>query len=431
MISMTTYWQQFKDCIDNLPAGSEEYTSQMSTARKMIAIGLTIEQLGISEIQQVVNNLYEITKLFEYNVLFKTPKKEYQFYLPKIINTGSLLFAIMYYQHLSNYKDVSYQGSIYWFRQRVIDTVNNKKIATAFQAEAMLKEISHYCQSQNITINESQLLRNNDELAKDYILRISGIFSQKSPVIEIDSNQLDEKDSSQPNEQDSNQSDEIARLEQLLKDLTNKQSDVKAKLDCFANKLAEFEQTQQRYTKLNKEWQNKSHIIKMFYWLISLVYEPLPIRNLNKALEQCTKAEEAINQELAPDKSVGSYGAELTQQLEEIHTEYKKTKKEMKLQIKLKESKQTKEEIICQKDPIVTNTEAAIVTNTEAVIDTKTNTDTATVILDTAQEKNEHELISNFNHYYGFFKEHLPNRQMVQAVAVGAAAIVIQHLAYS
>ncbi|HFD2240037.1 TPA: hypothetical protein ACF2PS_002991, partial [Legionella pneumophila] len=99
MISITTYWQQFKDCIDQLRSSvdSKEYSNYIAIANLMIEIGLTIEQLGITQIQQVGDQLHEKAKLFGYRVPFDTPEKKYQFCLPKITNNETLIFAIVYY----------------------------------------------------------------------------------------------------------------------------------------------------------------------------------------------------------------------------------------------------------------------------------------------------------------------------------------------
>lgn len=133
MISITKYWETFKDCVDNLPISGEnqEYSRQLATANKLIEIGVGIEQLGLTEIKQVVNQLQEKAKLFEYRVSFNAPKQNYTFYLPKITNSESLIFAIIYYQHLHNYHNVNYEGSIIWpLSNLVISGVNEKNYHT-------------------------------------------------------------------------------------------------------------------------------------------------------------------------------------------------------------------------------------------------------------------------------------------------------------
>lgn len=67
MISMTTYWQQFKECIENLQISTQdiEYSRQISTAKNLIETGLIIEKLGLLEIQQVSEQLNEKAKFFK------------------------------------------------------------------------------------------------------------------------------------------------------------------------------------------------------------------------------------------------------------------------------------------------------------------------------------------------------------------------------
>lgn len=61
MISLTTYWRQFKDSIDNLQTSTQntKYPTQILVARSLIQIGLSIEILGVTEMKQVVNQLNE------------------------------------------------------------------------------------------------------------------------------------------------------------------------------------------------------------------------------------------------------------------------------------------------------------------------------------------------------------------------------------
>ena len=418
---MTTYWQQFKECIDHLQItkGDEQYSKQIKTAISMIEIGLTIEELGITEIKQVVNKLQEKAKSFENEVSF-TADKKYQFNLPKITNTESLIFAIIYYQHLKNYEGVSYQGSINWFKQLVIDRINEKKITTRIQCQAMLMVINHYCKQQNMAINESQFVKNTNELSKDYIKRISQFCSlDKDIKIEKEANN-EEKISNQIG-------DEISRLEKVLDDLLAKKNQLKIKCNTFFTKLNAFEQTKKKYNILDYEWQNKWVITKFFYRLISWFYTAPLIKKLILAKQEMNQAENELNQELPP-KTVESYRHELRQQLEEINSECEKTLEQIDLQIaeqekqqqiKLQESKQQNIQIE-QPEPtdalVMADTQKSFVTSDEPDSNLKIDTDNSQ---------------SDLNYYYGFFKENLPSKYAMRAIAVGAAAIVIQNLAYS
>ncbi|HCD9578292.1 TPA: Dot/Icm T4SS effector Lem19 [Legionella pneumophila] len=415
MISITTYWQQFKDCIDQLRSSvdNKEYSNQIATADLMIEIGLTIEQLGITQIQQVGDRLHEKAKLFGYRVPFVTPEKKYEFCLPKITNAETLIFAIVYYQHLKNYENVEYQGSINWFRSKVTHGVNEKKISTRAQSEAMLGEIRQYCQSQNIAFNESEFIKKNDESAKEYTTRLFKNFhadkTAKSEPIGL--KQLNES-------KESNLSDELAKLEKSFEDSRNKRNQLIVKIDALAKKLADYHLLSQNHHKLNNEWNNKWFFTKFFDWIMSWFSNDSFIKNLKTSYEQVINAEHELKQEFHPFDTADAYRAELKKQLEETHIECDKNQKQIneyqlkQLEYKLEQRLEQKLQEKLQKDTAVEQKEPSV---------TK-------VLSEIKHETNGSDFSSNLNHYYGFFKEHLPNRETLGAIAVGAAAIAIQNL---
>lgn len=61
MISMTKYWEQYQECIDNLQISTQdaEYSRLIATAKDLIKMGLTIEELGLTAIQGITNTLSE------------------------------------------------------------------------------------------------------------------------------------------------------------------------------------------------------------------------------------------------------------------------------------------------------------------------------------------------------------------------------------
>ncbi len=406
---MTTYWQLFKDCIDNLPASPEstEYTKQLTTANTLIDIGLGIEKLGITEIKEVVNKLHEKAKLFGHHVLFNANGKDYTFYLPKINNIESLIFAIIYYQHLKNYNNVSYQGSITWFRQIVINGVNEKKVTTKFQAMALLTEIKNYCKSQKITLDESQLLRKSNETAKDYIIRVTELFHITSDDA-IDSNQTSE----------SIIADETVNLESSLLELKKKKNALDTKIDSFSKKLIELHQATQRYLSFNNEWRNTSRIMQLYYWVLSWFHQIPLIQNLKEANEQCVKAEQALNEEIALYESVETYHIELKRQQQETIMEHEHIQEKLS-QIKLEQS------ILQYKQQLQQQQEELKGENTSAVVQTCSEDETTS--LEVNENVDTSVSVSEFS-YYNFFKENLPSRQTMQAAAVAALAIVTQQL---
>ncbi|MBL7481286.1 hypothetical protein [Legionella bononiensis] len=407
MISMTTYWQQYKDCIDSLPAdstGNEEYSRQIATANKLIAIGLTIEKLGITEIKQVVNSLHTIAKDFNHQVVYKAPDKEYKFSLPKITNPKSLIFAILYFQHLSNYAEVSYQGSINFFMKGfVTSAVNDKKKPTANQANAMLVEIKNYCQSQNIELDETQLLNKNKEAANDYVSRLVSTFlsvkpeqmdlkSSDEPVeaIEIQKSIEDQESSSEEradltraglpleevmhapettedltqiqvsSEELKDEPEELPRIESPLKELKNTSEDLESlailrmsledldkqkvqlqlKIDLFSTKRNQLEQAKQYHLKVNQEWQNTGFITKFFYWLISWAIEIPLLKNIKTAEQNVHEKEASLNQDIPSGKTSDSYLGELTLELEQLNSSSRSIGDKIEHQIKIERAKQ-------------------------------------------------------------------------------------------
>lgn len=430
MISMTDYWQQFKENIDNLPntIENEEYTQQLATANEMIIIGLTIEQMSFMSISGVVAELQEKAKSYDHEVLY-TQGKGYKFYLPRIDSRESLIFAIVYYQHLTNYQSVSYQGSISWFRQKVINAVNEKKITTDFQAHALLKEINQYCQSQNFTVSESLFLKANDESAKDYVLRIAKI-PDMALLAHIDSQEshqsaelLSPDESIKPDE---SKSHEITRLKQLLQELEDTKNQLKNKAQSFAKTLETFNKAHRTQQVLSQEWQNTWFITKIFYKMLAWIYKPQIIKNLEKAQEEFTQAENELNQELASHETVGSYLAELEQKRRDTNLALAKTEEMISEKIASAqtvlapiESVVIELESVELKQPI---SEVTTVTELKPVITPDCIEDDCEVDANSSSSNSD---------YYGFFKQHLPGRHVIQAVAVGAAAIVIQNLTYS
>lgn len=412
MISITTYWQQFKDCVDHIQPSiqNKECSNQITIANHMIEIGLTIERLGITQILQVAGKLHEKAKLFDHQVSFISPERKYDFFLPKITDTDTLIFAIVYYQHLMNYESVEYKGSIIWpLKTRVIAGVNEKKISTRVQSNAMLSEIKAYCESQNIDFNESDFIKKNAESAKDYTTRLFKTFGSNK-TIDNEAKELKPLNDSK----ESNLFDELTKLEKSLEELRNKRNQFIAKMDSISKKLTEFHKNSRDYFELNKQWNNKWFFTKFFYWIMSWFSSDSLIKNLKTAHEQVIKAENDLNQEFSPYYSVETYCAELKKQLKETDIEYDKNQKQIsEHQLKLLERKQElKQQEKQQKDITVKQKEPSV----------------TPILTEVKSETNDSDFSSNLNHYYGFFKEHLPSRETLGAIAVGAAAIIIQNL---
>ncbi|KTD60588.1 hypothetical protein Lsai_0046 [Legionella sainthelensi] len=398
MISMTTYWQQFKECIENLQVSTQdiEYSRQISTAKNLIETGLIIEKLGLLEIQQVSEQLHEKAKFFQNEICYTTNNHEHTFYLPKITSPQSFIFALIYYQHLLNYQNVSYQGTINWFRSKVIDGINQKKITTAIQAQALLQEIRQYYLKQNLNVDESLFLKQEEESIIEYTSRLIKTFDcQAEPPKNEIKVQLPPRD-------------EITTLEKSLELLNHKWNQLKIKADLIDQKLSAFKQAKQDYFQLNKEWKNKWFFTKAFYWLMSIFIEVSEIKNLKTAHKHLTQTQNDLKQELQNNTSK-SYCTKLQRQLRKLEHEQSNLKSEIALK---KEIQQQKEQT--QKFKLLT--------------DAKIEKNIGFQSVSKKREVSSYLETSSNNDYYGFFKNNLPSRYTLQAVAVGVAAIAIQNL---
>lgn len=470
MISMTKYWEQYQECIDSLQVSTQdtEYSRLIATAKDLIKMGLTIEELGITEIKGITNTLNEKSKQFGPEVTYKADE-EYTFHLPRIGTTESLIFAILYYQHLSNYQNVSYQGPIYWFRQKVIDGIEEKKISMSHKAKAMLDAIHQYCQNHDITIDETLLLRTKNESGKEYSQRIammvrkpqvpsnSVVATQEtavSPMVHQDSSSLLVKRLSLSVENPKSaivvevpsQFDRIATLEHSLKQLNNKWLALKTKADVLSQKLLAFDQAKQNHLILTNEWQNQSFIVRAFYWFISFFVEVTAFKNIKNAEEQLVQAENELNQ-LVPQYTPDSYGAKLKQQQKELKSELVSIQGELKL---LKDSQQAQQkekerraaelealnsapkiepQLMVKQESTVPHIEPSAETNpTLPPVDKLSTLSHEEEIPTVSDSLSEEETSSNDETadigYYAFFKSYLPDRKIIGAAALTAAAAV-------
>ncbi len=473
MISMTKYWEQFKECIDNLQMSTEdeEYSSQIATANDLIEMGLTIEELGLTEIKGITNELTEKSKQFGPAVTY-VADQEYILHLPKIRTTGNLIFSILYYQHLVNYQNVSYQGSIYWFRQMVINGVEEKKASMIHRAKAMLDAIHQYCKSQNITVDETLFLKNENESGKEYSTRISMMFHKPptpsntqpsveareenpmSPTMHQDSSSLLVQRLSPPIDEANlsseletlSQSTQIVTLELSLVQLNNKWQALKIKTDAIAQKLSIFEQAKQNHLILTNEWQNQSFIVRAFYWFVSLFFEVTLIKNIKSAEEQLLQAENELNQ-LVPQYTPESYNAKLKQQQKVLKQEQISIQGELKQLKELQKAQQIEEmrkvaELVTPKvEPKLEARQDNTSSHIEALPETSTTRSPEEALLTTSHEGSsfktrdtlsQEETSSNEESpdidYYAFFKSYIPSRHVLQAAVVAAGAIAVQNL---
>lgn len=381
MISMTTYWQHFQESLVHLQSthNDDDFADLMATANQLINIGLRIETLGITEIKGVSDQLGEKAKQFNNTVVY-TEEKTYTFNLPKITNPASLVFAILYYQHLSNYQHVSYQGSISWFRQKVVDSVNQKKITTAIQAKAMLQEIRQYFQAQKMTVDEAVLLKSNEEPIKNYVLRILDICKiGKTPAKKETTEQIEPITPAQ-----------TTPLETSLITLKQKMAELNTLTETVKQRLTKYTLSRVVYTKLLNDWNRKWLITRGVYVLLSLMMNVKTVQRLNQAEAQLVLAEKELNQYL-PKVTAESYLQDLKQQQDELLLT------EQKIQAEIAEKTTVQEQKPLQPVQL-------------------------------PAPETPKAPSANQSEYFAFFKKHMPSRYTLQAIAVAGAAITVQTL---
>lgn len=390
MISMTTYWQQFKDSLDQLSPDVKNTMDEtlINTANGMVDIGLTIESMGITAIGQVSSNLHELSKNFENSLSFSHKDKEYRFNLPRITDRASLLFAIVYYQHLSNYQYVEYQGEINWGRRFVIKSVNAKKETTHIQAQAMLEQIRLYCHTNNIILGNLKLLKQTDESISDYVKRLSDELPLQSTP-ETPLSKL-----SQPNVTE--------QCEQALLRLAEREQQTITKINNLMIKLTSFTEASQHYHQLQQRWQNQGTLTKLFQWLTSWFHTHSLSKDIQAAKRNVDETDNALRLDLDTQASASSYLLTLYKQVELIRDERNS------IQFQLEKSKVEQSSQLVAVPPVPT----------EPCIQ-ESDIDDSIV---------SQQVSAGITDICGFFKQNMPSQQTVQVVAVGLAAIAVRNL---
>jgi hypothetical protein len=386
MISMTTYWQQLQDSLNQLPHPvTEKLDPQIiQTATSMVEIGESIERMVLTKIKGVSNSLHEASKNFNNLITYDYQGKSYSYYLPKVTDRASLIFAILYYQHLRNYAQVEYQGVINWFRSMVVEGIETKKPTTKIQALAMLSQIKSYSQSQSIELIDEQLLKQDNEPIKDYVQRVLTMLPIEPP-----SNALSKL----------NQPDEVTQWQQSLSALNEKMRLTIDKIYRLTGKLSAFHLSMQQSQEKHKQWQKQGLFSRFFYWLIQWVYVSPLAKQIEEAEKTCQQADEDLRQELGEQTNSGLYLLTLYQQAEQISREQTGIRQKIE-QSQIKQQPQL--ELVPKEEILVTSKELEKLTK-----------DVATMTL------------SDCTH---FFAKNLPSRKTMELIAVGLGAIAIRNI---
>ncbi len=385
MISMTTYWMEFKQSLRFLEANGDLDIRLKDIADKLIKIGMKIENMGLLQIKQVPDELYGVSTEFNNSVTYFHDGKDYDFNLPKITNRASLLFSILYYQHLSNYNQVEYQGSISKWMGRgfVVSSVEDKKKTTSIQAAAIFEQIRQYTHSNNIILGDIPLLRQPGELLEDYVNRLNDTLPCEPATKNSMSKLYELGDES-----------ERGRLNKVKRQLECREQQTITKINDIIDKLTDYHKASSQYQQLQDHWQNQSWMTKLFYWLTSWFHTSSLSKNLISAKENVEKADEEITQILDPHSDAYCYLSTLQKKVNLIQKELENIQSQLN---------QTKPESlsIVTKDP----SESVRLSTSENI------------------DKNvESGLSANVSEYFSIFKEQLPSAQAMQTVALGLAA---------
>ncbi|WP_133134050.1 hypothetical protein [Legionella rubrilucens] len=464
MISMTAYWQCFKDLINQLPQvkTNPEYARQIQIARNLIRIGLQIETQGITEIKEVANHLHHEAVKFNNNVAFKTEEEDYEFHLPKITSRESLIFAIVYYQHLKNYRNVQYEGTIWMLRSFVVKSVEDKKKSTACQALALLDQIKPYCVENGIPLMHDQLDRGETESPKDYITRLVKLFASvpapQEQKKEIPIEPIEPKPLLIPSEEISGL-EVCKKLEKKLTVFASQRSELKAKLASFEQKLNHFNAASQNYYTCRSRWEQLSWFTQCYYWIKSCFFSVELIESLQTTALQYESAEKALhheinddelkqitisqNEELSSAKDWERYRHQLQYHLQEVQKNYEQTHERLQ-KVKLTQQEQKNQALLQQLRDLQEEKQllkdqyhkllAQQATQT-ARIQEETADTRQLLVEETSETSDEEDLIESHTSsienepgYYGFFKNYLPSNATITHITVALGAIATQQL---
>jgi hypothetical protein len=391
VISMTEYWQLFKDNVGQFSSIVEDGAcqTQIQAANLMADVGINMEALTSDKLKQVPGQLYRISKRFTDNPIQLTKEKAY---LPEIYDTNSLLFAILYYKHLDNYENTQFdfsQNKLYFYEKPfVTSSIEGKKQPTADKAELMLKLINQYCNEQGIKLDKKQFQKKEGESSAETIKRIKNIISSLGePDILPRSIEIDE----------------LTRLSTLLKNLNDKKSKKDNTINVFKELVQKYEQAMANYNSLNNQWNQRHPFIQWIYKLIHRVYKLSPLKELDAAKKALEARSNQVNTMISDGLNYTEQLALLEHEVSEIESAIAETEASILIQQKVKQEEEVIETTI---EPI------------KKQID---------VVEPMPQEEEE---TSGVNQAWQFFKDYIPSREVTTAVAVGAAAIVIQNLNY-
>lgn len=460
MISMTNYWQRFQDLINCLPQvkTNAEYTRQIQIGRSLTRIGLQIETQGITEIKQVVNHLHNEAVKFNNKIEFKTEETDYEFHLPKITSRESLIFAIVYYQHLKNYRNVEYQGSIWMLRSVVVHSVEEKKKSTAHQSLALFEQIKLYCAQQGIVLADEQLDQTESENPKAYIDWLVKLYAPAPVPKKIDIIPIAPK-SELIKPEEAFGLEECKKLEKKLAEWVHQRAELQSKMGTFEQKLNNYNTASKNYYHSRCRWEQLSWLSQCYYWIKSWFFPVDLIQALHTTAQKYVDAEKALHHEINEDElkqiTIGQnedtssprdwerYHHQLQYHLKQAQQEYDKIQQHLQ-QVKLQQQEQKNQalqqqlnNLRAEKQAIMDQYNKILAQQAVEAVSEETTEEKQLLMEESSETIDRESLITsqsppaepeNESGCYRFFKEYLPSNTTLTHITVGLGAIAMQQL---
>lgn len=227
MFSLTHYWTVFEQFVDEFKSINDSNSCQknIAAAKEMVTLGKSMEKQ-----KEVLDNITA--------------------YFPKIKDRFSLLFAVIYYNHLLNYANVMYAEKV-WVGQATIEQ--------GIQSD------------------------NDDEYSSDSA-RESSSFLEVVHII----NQVPLQPAATIGEIEQ----QIANYQQRINQLSPQVEEANNKLSNYQEKLSDVNSKNRTYNQYDATWQGYTRFYRWVLKLVNNIYPVAIIRALNQAHESVEQAKE-------------------------------------------------------------------------------------------------------------------------------------------
>ncbi len=167
---------------------SYKQRKELLTCFKIIDKSLTLEAqstaLGVKAVDDEITALYgDIGALVEFTAQGYQHTKVYP--VPRVSDKFSLMFAILFYQSLSNYDQVEYQGNA-WGASLVIAKIKERQAFAVSQAQAVKEEIQRFLKEKDIALDKDLIEKPNLENSDVFIHKLYAALSNFSVLDEAE-----------------------------------------------------------------------------------------------------------------------------------------------------------------------------------------------------------------------------------------------------